>query len=234
MEVHCKQCNAKLSIPDEKIPKDQKIKISCPKCKNKITLTPELISTSGSRSHYETGKFYLKFLESKSGSASEKEGYTYKDYSEDDALHFFEENTKLALVMDTGRGHSGKIKSAVEELGYKYISTADTRDAIGKMRFHHFDLIVLSDGFDGQPIERSPILNYLNNVSMSVRRRIFVALLSDKFKTMDNMMAFAMSANAVINLTDMQRLSPVLKKAISDHERFYKIFMGGLVEEGKA
>ena len=49
MEVHCKQCNAKLSIPDEKIPKDQRIKISCPKCKNKITLTPELISASGSK-----------------------------------------------------------------------------------------------------------------------------------------------------------------------------------------
>ncbi|MEE9609981.1 MAG: zinc-ribbon domain-containing protein [Desulfatiglandales bacterium] len=237
MEVICEHCNAKLNIPDAKIPKDQRVKIGCPKCKKKITLDyrdrPELISSSGSGSHYDTGKFYLKFLESKSGSASEEEGYTYKDYSEDEALHYFEEDTKLALVMDSSPGHSGRMKSAVEELGYKCISTPDTRDAIGKMRFHHFDLVILSDGFDGQPTERSPILNYLNNISMSVRRRIFVALIGDKFKTMDNMMAFATSANVVIHSKDMQRLSPILKKAISDHEKFYKVFMDGMLETGK-
>jgi predicted Zn finger-like uncharacterized protein len=237
MEVTCEHCNAKLNIPDEKIPKDQRVKIGCPKCKKKITFDyrnrPELVSASGSGSHYDTGKFYLKFLESKSGATSEEDGYTYKDYSEDEALHYFEEDTKLALVMDSSRGHSGRMKSAAEELGYKSISTPDTRDAIGKMRFHHFDLVILSDGFDGQPIERSPILNFLNNISMSVRRRIFVALISDKFKTMDNMMAFATSSNVVINSQDMQRLSPVLKKAISDHEKFYKVFMDGMLEAGK-
>ena len=35
MEVSCAQCNTKLNVPDEKIPKDQMIRINCPKCKNK-------------------------------------------------------------------------------------------------------------------------------------------------------------------------------------------------------
>ena len=38
MEVTCSQCKKKLNVPDEKIPKDQAIRINCPKCKNKITI----------------------------------------------------------------------------------------------------------------------------------------------------------------------------------------------------
>jgi hypothetical protein len=93
---------------------------------------------------------------------------------------------------------------------------------------------VLSDGFDGQPIDNSPILNYLNNLSMSLRRKIFLALLGDAYKTMDNMMALAMSANIVVSTKDLDKLHPILKKAITENERFYKVFSDIMVETGKA
>ena len=51
---------------------------------------------------------------------------------------------------------------------------------------------------------------------------------------MDHMMAYALSANAVIHSKDMERLSTILKKSISDNEKFYKVFMDTLVEVGKA
>jgi hypothetical protein len=51
---------------------------------------------------------------------------------------------------------------------------------------------------------------------------------------MDNMMAFAMSANLVVNEKDLDKLAAVLKKALSDHEKFYKVFMDTLLEVGKA
>jgi hypothetical protein len=136
--------------------------------------------------------------------------------------------------MDSTTDRAEKIRTAVEELGYKYVPTPNTRDAIGKMRFHHFDQVVLCDGFDGQELVNGPILNYLNHTSMSVRRRIFLALVSDRFKTMDNMMAYAMSANLVINTKDLDKIFRILKKAISDNEKFYKVLVDSLVELGKA
>ena len=69
---------------------------------------------------------------------------------------------------------------------------------------------------------------------MSSRRRIFLALMGDQFKTMDDMMAFSMSANTVINTNDMDRLLTVLKKGISEHDKFYKVYMDTLNELGKA
>ena len=238
MDVTCEHCKTRLSVPDEKIPKGQMVRLTCPKCKNKITLdtrkTEQKEPIPAEEEYAETGKFHLKFIEPKRTSEGKQDSYSYDDYSDDEALDFFEEGTKLALVMGSDEDYSEKIKIAVEDLGYRFVSTPNTRDSTGKMRFHHFDLIVLCDGFDGQGLEQSPVLNYLNHINMSVRRRIFLALLGDKFKTTDNMMAFAMSANVVINTSDIDSLSSILKKAILDNDKFYKVFMDTLVEEGKA
>ena len=238
MECTCGHCNAKLNIPDEKIPKYKRVKIRCPKCNGKITLDKgkaeaERAVLDDPAGLYRTGEFELKVLETRPASAEKEDSYGYDDYSEDDSLDFFEEETKLALVMESNDAHAEKIRIAVEELGYQYISAPNTRDALGKLRFHHFDLVVLSDGFDGQTLEGSPTINYLNHLSMGIRRKIFLGLLSDRFKTMDHMMSFAMSANLVANKKDLDRLPVILKKAISDNEKFYKVFMDSISEMGK-
>ncbi|MFC1821968.1 hypothetical protein ACFL9T_04620 [Thermodesulfobacteriota bacterium] len=249
MDVTCGQCKTKLSVPDEKIPKGQLVRISCPKCKGKITLdtrndaapvespeTPKPAGPTGSEEeeYAETGQFHRKFIETSKVTEEDTEKYSYDDFSGDGSLDLFEEGAKLALILASNEEQTENIKGAAEEMGYKCISSPDTRDATGKMRFHHFDLIILSDGFDGQALDSSPVLNYLNHISMSVRRRVFLALTGDDFKTLDNMMAFALSANAVINTRDINQMSSILKKSISENEMFYKVFMDLSVEEGKA
>ena len=237
MELTCEHCKAKLNIPEDRIPKDRTVQLTCPKCKGKMTLggkkaaaggplqNPAPTSTRGQQEGISQG----------SSARSSKEGaYSYEDYSSDEALVFYEEGTKLALVMADYPGHPERIQKSLKQLGYECISTPNTRDAIGKLRFHHFDLVVLSDGFGGQPIENNQITHFMNRLPMSVRRRIFLVFLSDKFKTMDNMMAFARSANVVINTRDLDKLHLVLKKAISENEKFYKVFMDTLAEVGKA
>ncbi|MBN1831228.1 MAG: zinc-ribbon domain-containing protein [Deltaproteobacteria bacterium] len=220
MEITCEHCEATLNIPDEKIPKRQIVRISCPKCKSKISIN--------------TGKQLAGPEQTESGLESKESDYSYGDYSEDEALGAHEEGIKLALVLDSDPESSGKTRSEIEQLGYHCIEADNTRDAVGKMRFHLFDLVILCDGFDGQNLDNSPILNYLNNISMADRRKIFVALMGERFKSMDNLIAFAMSANAVINPKDTDKLSALLKGAISDHEKFYKVFMETLVEVGRA
>ncbi len=239
MEVICQSCSTKLNIPDEKIPEDKPVRVACPKCKSKITIDPRAEASKEQPAgepaeHGETGKYHLKFIESQKRKDQKEESYGYDEYSGDETLEFFEEGAKIALILTADEEMGEKVRKAAEEIGYRCISSADTRDATGKMRFHHFDLIVVSDGFDGQEVTRSPILNYLNRVSMSVRRRIFLALLSENFKTMDNMMAFSLSANVVISTKDLNKLVPILRKSISDNEKFYKVFMDTMVEMGKA
>jgi len=209
MDVTCDACGAAFKIPDEKLPPNQAVSITCPKCKGKITVDtrkPDKDRVSG-----ETDKFE----------------------QDDSPLELFEEGTRLALVLNGDDGQIKDISSVLEKLSYKPIIAPSIQDAMGKLRLHHFDLIILSDGFGGQNLEGSPVTHYLNHLSMSVRRKIFLALVSDKFDTMDNMMAFNLSANLVINPADLSKLRLILNKAIPDHEKFYKIFMDTLKEAGK-
>ncbi len=224
MEINCNKCGAKFNVPDEKIPKGKRVIISCPKCKNKLTL-----DSRGSGQEKAAG---VTAEETKPGLQRPDDGYGYGE--EGAALEFYEEGVKLALVAGNEAEQVEMPKKAVEELGYKCVWAENTREAIGKMRLHHFDLVILPDKFDGVEFKDSPLLQFMNHLSMSLRRRIFLALISDKFNTMDNMMAFAMSANLVVNKNDLDKLTAVLKKALLDHEKFYKVFMDTLVEIGKA
>ena len=110
MEVTCDQCKTKLNVPDDKIPKDQMVRINCPKCKGKITIEPQKAAEempSQPEPYDETGKLHLKFIESQRNEETEEKDYSYDDYSDDEALDFFDEDTKLALVMadKIGRAH---------------------------------------------------------------------------------------------------------------------------------
>jgi predicted Zn finger-like uncharacterized protein len=232
MEVTCEQCKSRFNVPDDKVPKDRVLKLNCPKCKGKISIGAD-VAQQPPRAD-ESGEFRMKFLDPKAGRRTPEESYGYEDYTDDQALDFFEEGVKLALIMPGSSVDEGRLRAELEKLGCKCIPTPNTRDAIGKLRFHHFDLVLLGDGFDNQPLDHSAILSYLNRLSMSVRRRIFLALISDDFKTMDNMMAFAMSANVVISSKDIEKLHLILKKAVSENERFYKVFLDTMVETGKA
>jgi len=209
MDVTCDSCGASFKIPDEKLPPNQVVSIACPKCKGKIK-----VDTRNSDKDIVSSE--IEELEQDSS-----------------PLDLFEEGTRLALVLNGDDGQINDISSVLEELSYKPIVAPSIQDAMGKLRLHHFDLIILSDGFDGQNLEGSPVTHYLNHLSMSVRRKIFLILLSDKFNTMDNMMALTLSANLVINPADLSKLRLILNKAIPDHEKFYKIFMDTLKEAGK-
>ncbi|UCF84649.1 MAG: zinc-ribbon domain-containing protein [Desulfobacteraceae bacterium] len=224
MEIICEKCNARLNIPDDKIPKGQRASVSCPNCKNRLTLNER-----SPRQNNLTPE-----IEEKTGPKVSEADSNYAYGDDDSSLDFFEEGAKLTLIMGTGVRQVEKLERTVDELGYRYVSANNTRDAISKMRLHHFDVILLSDRFDEMELAQSPILQHINNLSMSVRRRIFLALIADEFKTTDHMMAYAMSANLVINGNDLDRLTAILKHAISDNEKFYKVFMDTMLEVGKA
>jgi len=41
MDVSCDKCQANFKIPDEKVPQGKAFAIKCPKCKEKITVSPQ-------------------------------------------------------------------------------------------------------------------------------------------------------------------------------------------------
>jgi predicted Zn finger-like uncharacterized protein len=223
MEIRCDNCNAKLNIPDDKIPKGRSVTVNCPKCKTKTTVNPVESPDTGASSGVDAQAAPAK------GKTSSQKAYE----AEGKSPEFFEMGTKLVLLAMDDLVEGDKTREALTELGYKYVAAESTNQAISKMRFHNFDLVLISDPFDSIELNQSPILQYLNRLPMSIRRKMFVALMGDSFSTMDQMAAFMMSANVVINNRDMDKLAGILKSAISDNQQFYKVFMDTMAETGR-
>jgi len=241
MEIVCETCNARLNIPDEKLPPGQRVSVRCPRCKNKLVLDTDTVKSERLYPSDQASEKIGSPLDAMPAPSPNQEYELpseemsgFDDMEAESALYSYGEGEKLALVMIADTHRFETIKEAVDALGYNAIRAENTMEAVSKMRFQDFDLVLLSDLFDNIPLEQSPILQYLNHLSMSVRRKMFVLIMSDRFRTMDHMMAFAMSANLAANWKDLDRLSSILGRAVSDNEKFYKVFTDTMKETGKA
>ena len=127
-----------------------------------------------------------------------------------------------------------KISDDLKELGYQITTPATAKDALKAMRFHVFDVVVLNERFDAEDPEANDVLHYLENMAMATRRRFFVALIGDSFRTMDNMAAFNRSVNIVINLKSIDEVGKIIKQGVADNKAFYHVFQETLQKMGKA
>ena len=152
----------------------------------------------------------------------------------DKPFDFVEAEGETALVCEADPAIKEKISAAVKALGYMITEAASAKDALKKMRFHTYDAVILNERFDTAAPDENDVLQYLENLSMVTRRDIFVALVSERFRSMDNMAAFNKSVNLVINTKNIDDVGTILKRGISENAAFYHVFRETLKKEGRA
>jgi predicted Zn finger-like uncharacterized protein len=215
MNIICNNCQSKFKIPDNKIPAGKRATVTCPRCKGKISLGAQSGKTAGRVSLVDDSS-------NSSYDAAEK------------PFDFIEEEGLTALVCESNPLVRKTICDALELLEYQITEAESTRDALKRMRYHNYDLFVINENFDTENPESNGILLYLERLSMSVRRNMFIALISTRFRTMDNMMALNKSANLIINLKNIEDIGKILSRGITDNEYFYRVLKAGLKETGRA
>jgi predicted Zn finger-like uncharacterized protein len=215
MDIICDKCQSKFRIPDEKIPAGQKASVGCPKCKGKIVLVPQQGATPNKVSLVD---------------ASPNGAYDAAEKPFD----FIEEEGLTALVCESNPLVRKTITGALELMEYQITVAESARDALKRMRYHNYDLFVVNEKFSTDNPESNGILLYLERLGMTVRRNMFVALISDRYRTMDNMMALNKSVNLIINIKNIEDIGKILSRGITDYEFFYRVFKETLKEVGRA
>jgi CheY-like chemotaxis protein len=158
-----------------------------------------------------------------------------EDYdAADRPFDFLEEEGTTALVCELDPAVREKISDGLKDLGYQITVPATAKDALKAMRFHVFDVVVLNELFDEADPQVNSVHQYLEGMPMTMRRRFFVALISARFRTMDNMAAFNRSVNIVINLKNLDEAGRIIKKGVADNKAFYHVFQETLQKVGKA
>ena len=146
---------------------------------------------------------------------------------------FIEEGAQTAVICDNDPEYRAKIQAALKSLDYYTTEAASAREVLKQMRFHNFDLVVINERFDTPDPDRNNVLRYLERLPMNTRRNMFVALITDRFRTMDNMAAFHKSVNLVVNVDNLDELDKVIKRGVSESEAFFRVYKEGLVRAGR-
>ena len=219
MRIQCNHCQAVFNVPDEKMPRDRQFKATCSKCRRTIIVEPK--GASGGKGATIGVDVSLAEV-ADAPTAIEADLDMTSDY--DSPLEVLEEGAMSALVCVDEPERLKAVKEALEDLNYYGSVASSVKEALSKLRYNQYDLVMLDEEFCGESADNNTILRYLQPMPMSTRRNIFLMLVSNQIRTLDNLLAFAKSVNAVINVSDIQKVKLVLERAMADHRRFYKVY----------
>ncbi|WP_300668713.1 zinc-ribbon domain-containing protein [Desulfoluna sp.] len=217
MNITCENCSGKFNFPDEKVPEDCTLSLSCPRCGNKLSVGPRggaSISTSMGFEEDDDRKPSISF--------DEKETDNYND--DERPFDFIEEEGLTAIICVTDAGRREKVRIALDLLEYSVTQVKDTRDALKNMRYHSYDVVVLDMMFDTKNPEVNGVLIYLNRQPMVIRRKMTVFLMSETHRTRDEMVAFHKSVNIVVNNKDIDKIDTILQRGTRENVLFYRIY----------
>lgn len=212
MEITCENCQSRFKLPDEKVPAGKATRLSCPKCKGQITVAPPS----------SPGNLLKNGLEETGYDASEK------------PFDFIEEEGNTALACESDPAMLKKIVDTLNLLEYHVTVSESGRDALKKMRYHQYDLVVINEAFHCTGPDTNMVLLYLERLNMSARRDIYVTMISSQYRTMDQMMAFRHSVNLIVNSKNVDDIGKIIQRGLTDHDFFYRVFKDTLKEVGRA
>jgi CheY-like chemotaxis protein len=206
-------------VPDEKMPRGRQFKATCSKCRRTIIVEPHgAFGGKGATIGVDVS------LSEVADAPTAIEADLDMTSAYDSPLEVLEEGAMSALVCVDEPGRLKAVKEALEDLNYYTSVASSVKEALSKLRYNQYDLVMLDEEFCGESADNNTVLRYMQPMPMSARRNIFLMLISNQGRTLDNLMAFAQSVNAVINVSDVQKVKLVLERAMADHRRFYKVY----------
>ena len=134
---------------------------------------------------------------------------------------FFEPGDKTAMICVDVPEMQRIVITQLDELGYKMHTGLFVDDSVLKLRTHAYDVVVMSEHFQGATLENHPIIAEAIATAPSQRRRQVYALVGASVVTNDDLIAFYYNVDVVISLEDIMSLKPVIRRAVNGTTEFY-------------
>ncbi|HPJ95813.1 MAG TPA: hypothetical protein PK022_00785 [Syntrophales bacterium] len=157
--------------------------------------------------------------------------YDYDDA--DKPFDFIGTDTETALICVTDDPIREKITGDLTARDFYITEVKTAKDAVKKMRFHLYTLLVIDENFDTTNPDSNDLLRYLAILPMSIRRRMFVLMLSNRFRTLDKMTALNHSVNMIINTQNIKDFITLITNGMAENEGFYYTFTEIMKSSGR-
>ena len=217
MKFECPKCQATFSAPDEKIPAGKHLRILCPKC----------------HAPFEHNTKSLSSNQTDESSAPDVPGPLEMFEKQSPSLALVEDGGKTCLLCVAESSSAERMAEDLRQMNYYVSAASSARHALDRLHDNSYDLIVLAETFDDKQNSKNLVLHHTTLMPAPLRRQLFVCLLSETWQSMDQMAAFRLGVNIIINVQDLDKTKPILTRALKEHETFYKLFLDELGKKGQ-
>ncbi len=160
--------------------------------------------------------------------------FLWFEYDDSDKpFDFIGEDTETALVCVTDDSLHDKIIEDLRNRDFFITEVKTAKEALRKMLFHTYTLMVIDENFDTTSPDSNDLIRYLANTPMSTRRRMFIALISRRIRSLDRMAALDQSVNMIINVSSMKDFITLITNGMAENEGFYHTFKDIMKISGK-
>jgi predicted Zn finger-like uncharacterized protein len=221
VQTTCPQCSQGIIVDDARIP-DGPFTIRCPRCKNAVRLSGKAAAPAASEPASETAA--AAQLPQANTTVSEDARAQVAVQSPGERSSSDAGAAGRALVFLPDRGQAAAIAPALTRLGYAADTLEDGGEAARALDQGTYAVLVTARIIvpQGQP---SSLYQRLNRLNADARRRVFVVLIGDDFKSGDGTQAFTALADLVVNSRDIAACGGILRAALQEKRRLYQVFL---------
>ena len=254
MQANCTNCQQRIVIDDAKVP-DRAFSVKCPKCQTVVRFPGKgaapVVSapgTSSFASNLPAGAYpaapptsaFPAYPNAPAAASAAAPGSAPAPLAAEAATSEEMRATMMAqirremsigegkmvgraMVALTDRAQAGAMALPLTRLGYQVDTVENAEEGARLLEQGVYDLVVAtrSPAAGG----RESLYQRLNRLSPERRRRIFLVIVGDEFKTGEGTQAWAVIADLVIAARDIPTADSVLLPALAERTRLYQVFV---------
>lgn len=254
MQANCTNCQQRIVIDDAKVP-DRAFSVKCPKCQTVVRFPGKggapVVSapgTSSFASNLPAGAYpaapptsaFPAYPNAPAATAAAAPGPAPAPPAMESATSEEMRATMMAqirremsigegkmvgraMVALTDRAQAGAMALPLTRLGYQVDTVENAEEGARLLEQGVYDLVVATRAPAAGG--RESLYQRLNRLSPERRRRIFLVIVGDEFKTGEGTQAWAVIADLVIAGRDVPTADSVLLPALAERTRLYQVFV---------
>jgi hypothetical protein len=237
MQIECQHCHKKLNASDDKVEFGKPFSFVCPGCGTRNTFTPTRRQSDLDPPPPPPPAPAPAPPEPPKGPPPAPTGAVVAgpappmDFSSIQ-LDDMPEGLKSALVAYDSEEVQEMLFQKLSNLGYKPVMAINVRDAVKQLKFGRFQLMLIQEDYYGATLSSNQLIRAINGLELSIRHDMFIAVIGPSFTSLDDLTAFSLSLDTVINTNDLPDLERILISGIGHVQKFYAVYNEMLIKRG--
>ena len=223
MQANCPKCAHKVVVDDAKAP-DRAFTVKCPKCQTPVKFSGKAAAAASAPAADAAAPAAPASPAAGGMQADDMRAGMMAQLRREMGLAPGGDTVSMrALVALADAGQAAAISQGLGRLGYA-VDTLDDSGESARLLEQGVYAVVVTSRTAGAAGKGETIHQRVSRLNPEGRRRVFVVLAGDEFKTGDGTQAFAAMADLVLNGRDAAGADTAVRNTMAERARLYQLF----------